>query len=103
MIASTPIDDGQFEDAQKGLQDARTPHAYIDTYDPKNDNDPLNWSDSSKDDEYDSEEIDETCDENRVEDEDWENAERGNYFQNYLPSQVPFPNKIYLSRFHKTI
>jgi len=79
MIASTPIDNGQFEDAPNGLQDARMPHAYIDTYDSKNDNDPLNWSGSSGD-EYDSEEIDEMFDdENRVEDEDWENAERGNY------------------------
>ena len=87
MIASTPIDEGQFEDPQEGLQDARTPHAYIDTYDSKNDNDPLNWSDSSEE-EYDSEEIDESFDENRVEDEDWENAERGNYCQNYR--QYPF-------------
>lgn len=77
MIASTPVDDRQFEDAPEGLQDARAPHAYIDTYDSKNDNDLLNWSGSSED-EYDSE-IDETCDDNRVEDEDWENVERGNY------------------------
>lgn len=76
IMASTPIDDGQFEDVPEGLQDARPPHAYIDTYDSKIDNDPS--SDSSND-EYDSEEIDETCDENRVEDEDWENAERGNF------------------------
>ena len=100
MIASTPIDEGQFEDPQEGLQDTRTPHAYIDTYDSKNDNDPLSWSDSSED-EYESEEIDDTFDENRVEDEDWENAEGGNYFQIY--PQCPFPNKIYLTRFHKTI
>lgn len=78
IIASTPIDDGQFEDAQEGLQDARTPNAYIDTYISKNDNDRLDWSDSSKD-ENDSEEIDETYNDHRVEDEDWENAERGDY------------------------
>ena len=81
MATTTPID-GQFEDAPEGLQGLRTSHAYIDTYDPKIDNDPLDWSDSSTE-EYKSEEIDETYDDNRVEDEDWENAERGNYCQNY--------------------
>jgi RIO kinase 1 len=90
-IASTPIDDGQFEDAPVSLHGIRTPHAYIDTYDPKSDNDDLNWSDSSKD----EEEIDETYDDNRVEDEDWENAERGRfYFQKLFPSL--FPDRIYL-------
>ena len=97
-MASTSINDGQFKDAPEGLQDARTPHAYIDTYDPKNDNDPLDWSDSSKD-EYNSEEIDETCDENRVEDEDWENAERGNHCQNFR--QVPFLTKFIYQDFTK--
>lgn len=80
-IASAPIDDGQFEDAPISLHGIRAPHAYIDTYDPKNDNDDLDWSDSSKD----EEEIDETYDDNRVEDEDWENVERGNLFpKNYF-------------------
>ena len=95
---STPINDGKFEDPQEGFQDARTSHAYIDTYDSKNDIDPLNWSDSSED-KYDSEEIDETFDEDRVEDEDWENAERGNYCPKLLFKSL-FLNKIYLTRFH---
>jgi hypothetical protein len=88
IIASNLNNDGQFEDAPEDLQDMRTPHAYIDTFDPNNDNnDHLDWSDSSKD-ENDSDEI---YDDNRVEDEDWENAERGNHFQKY-PSL--FPDKI---------
>ena len=97
IIEPTSIDDGQFDDAPENLQDARTPHAYIDTYDSKNDNDDLDWSDSSKD-EYESEEIDETYDDNRVEDEDWENAERGKllstfFFLFYYYYQVACPNK----------
>ena len=80
ITVPTPIDEGQFDDAPEGFQDARTPHAYIDTYDPEKDNDRLDWSDSSKDD-YNSEEIDETYDDNKVEDEDWENAERGRHCQ----------------------
>ncbi|KAF8798965.1 RIO1-domain-containing protein [Phlegmacium glaucopus] len=74
IIVPTPID-GQFDDAPEVLQDARIHHAYIDTYDPENDKDRLEWSDSTED-EAESEEIDETYDDNRVEDEDWENAER---------------------------
>jgi len=79
IISPTPIGDGQFDDVQEGFQDARTPHMYIDTY--ENDKDRLEqWSDSSNG-EYDSEEIDEAYDDHRVEDEDWENAERGSYSQ----------------------
>lgn len=77
IMVPTLIGDGQFDDAPEGLQDAHASYAYIHT-DPKiNSNDCFHLSDSSEEEEYDSEEIDETYDDNRVEDEDWENVERG--------------------------
>ena len=67
---------GQFDDAEdvQQIQSVdRGQHAYIDTHDFEEvglDLDDLDLEDDEEDEEY---------DDNRVEDEDWENAERGVY------------------------
>jgi len=83
-MAST-LEPGQFDDAPEDIvptpQDTRPDHAYIDTVDP-NDLD-IGEEDEDFDEEDDSDFYDEAY-ETRVEDEDWENAERGmdfSYFQ----------------------
>ncbi|KAJ3502889.1 hypothetical protein NLJ89_g8686 [Agrocybe chaxingu] len=72
---AAPIVPGQFDDADelniRGV--SREGHAYIDTYDPTNDPNVLHWSEEEDDEE---DEIDGDYDDSRVEDEDWENAER---------------------------
>jgi len=71
----SPIAPGQFDDAEEDFQHrTREINAYIDTYEPANDEIGLDSPQSSEEDEDD---IDEEYDDNRVEDEDWENAERG--------------------------
>ncbi|TFK64642.1 RIO1-domain-containing protein [Pluteus cervinus] len=75
---TTIEEDGQFDDAPEptqppmagDVQDARGDIPYIDTH-----HDEELWSDDNDDDDYTSE-IDEEYDNNRVEDEDWEVAER---------------------------
>ncbi|KAK2465319.1 hypothetical protein APHAL10511_002673 [Amanita phalloides] len=62
---------GQFDDAL----DARSGRAYIDTQTPELEQDRLEYSDTENEDEDDSE-LDGFYDSNRVEDEDWEIAER---------------------------
>ena len=70
-IAATMVH-GQFDDAVQGNPNVRQGNAYIDTYDPGQET--LTWSDTPEDDSGDDDELyDETC----VDDEDWENAERG--------------------------
>lgn len=49
----------------------------LDKYDPTEDQEILAWSDDEVD--SDEDEVDETYNENRVEDEDWEIAERGSH------------------------
>ncbi|KAF9046586.1 RIO1 family-domain-containing protein [Panaeolus papilionaceus] len=72
-----PIAAGQFDDASDDTPvtgNVRSGNTFIDTYDPVNDEDDLEWPDTpDEDEEY--EEYDE-YDLDRVEDEDWENAER---------------------------
>jgi len=71
-----PIDPGQFDDAEENVQQVpRESDAYIDIYEPTNDEVGLDWIESSQDE--DEDDIDEEYDDSRVEDEDWENAERG--------------------------
>ncbi|TFK40806.1 RIO1 family-domain-containing protein [Crucibulum laeve] len=76
---ATPIGAGQFDDATGAAPiqqvETREGQAYIDTYDPNNDQDDLEWPDTPDEDE-DYDEIDDNYDDNRVEDEDWEVAER---------------------------
>jgi hypothetical protein len=71
-----PITPGQFDDAEENVQQVpRESNAYIDIYEPANDEVGLDWLESSEDE--DEDDIDEGYDDSRVEDEDWENAERG--------------------------
>ncbi|KAF5360906.1 hypothetical protein D9756_004898 [Leucocoprinus leucothites] len=69
-----PVEPGQFDDVpemfQAGLPSNREGGAYIDTYNSDDDED-------YDDQEEDEDESDEEYDDNRVEDEDWEVAERG--------------------------
>lgn len=67
-LINAPIDEGQFDDAPRPSQ------LYIDTYDPAEDANAFDWPDSPLED--DDDDLDDTYDENRVEDEDWEIAER---------------------------
>ncbi|EDR13789.1 uncharacterized protein LACBIDRAFT_322966, partial [Laccaria bicolor S238N-H82] len=67
-LINAPIDEGQFDDAPRPSQ------FYIDTYDPAEDANALDWPNSPLED--DDDDLDDTYDENRVEDEDWEIAER---------------------------
>jgi hypothetical protein len=67
-----PIAPGQFDDAEENV--LREGNAYVDTYEPPNDEVGLDWLESEGEDEDD---IDEEYEDSRVEDEDWENAERG--------------------------
>ncbi|KAG6831920.1 hypothetical protein H0H92_006521 [Tricholoma furcatifolium] len=72
-MAST-IEPGQFDDAEDentNTQDLRAQHSFIDT--TNYDTDELQLPEDS---DYDEDEIDEEYDDNRVEDEDWEIAER---------------------------
>lgn len=71
-----PVEPGQFDDAPELQQNEQTLNreggAYIDTYDFEDD------EDLDEDDDEDFEEdLDDTYNDNRVEDEDWEIAERG--------------------------
>ncbi|KDR82805.1 hypothetical protein GALMADRAFT_238357 [Galerina marginata CBS 339.88] len=79
MTSTTePIVVGQFDDADDaGLAHEinREGHPYIDTYDPTKDGEDLDWSEQ-EDEDVDEDDLDEPYDDNRVEDEDWENAER---------------------------
>jgi RIO kinase 1 len=63
---------GQFDDAEDPTPDSRSGLPYIDT--SAYDSDEFHLPDES-----DEDEIDEAYDENRVEDEDWEVAERGSH------------------------
>lgn len=75
ILASTKmvdIEPGQFDDAPES--DARASHTYIDTHPPELDESLLEYSEQEDDDD---DEIDDTYDDNRVEDEDWEIADRG--------------------------
>ena len=78
-LINAPIDEGQFDDAPRPSQ------LYIDTYDPAEDVNALDWPESPLED--DDDDLDDTYDENRVEDEDWEIAERG---MPYRPSAILF-------------
>jgi len=78
-LINVPIDEGQFDDAPRPSQ------LYIDTCDPEEDVNALDWPDSPFEDEDDD--LDDAYDENRVEDEDWEIAERG---MPYRPSAILF-------------
>lgn len=72
---TTFVVSGQFDDAVEGpqpIEDSRQDCGYIDTVDPKD----LEWSEEESDENEDYE-LDDDYDDNRVEDEDWENAERG--------------------------
>ena len=62
---------GQFDDAEDPTPDSRSGLPYIDTSTYDSDDFPLPDASDEED------EIDEAYDENRVEDEDWEVAERG--------------------------
>ncbi|PPQ91448.1 hypothetical protein CVT25_014147 [Psilocybe cyanescens] len=71
---SPPIVAGQFDDADDGTAAInREGQPYIDTYNPATESQILDWPDTE--DEEDEDEEDKFYD-NRVEDEDWENAER---------------------------
>jgi len=71
MIRSTMPEVGQFDDAEDPTQDSRSGLPYIDTSTYDSDEFPSTGESDEED------EIDEAYDENRVEDEDWEAAERG--------------------------
>ena len=66
------IEPGQFDDALE--TDARANHTYIDTHPPDLDESLLEYTEQEDDDD---DEIDDAYDDNRVEDEDWEIADRG--------------------------
>lgn len=86
-----PIDPGQFDDAEDDVQPApRESNAYIDICEPANDEVGSDWIESSQDE--DEDDIDEEYDDSRVEDEDWENAERGSLL--YVCSRC-FPPKVH--------
>lgn len=74
LLAS--VEPGQFDDAPAQRQHEQSIHreagAYIDTYDFDEDEESQNEEDEDYDDE-----IDDGYDDNRIEDEDWEIAERG--------------------------
>ncbi|KIM43220.1 hypothetical protein M413DRAFT_398647 [Hebeloma cylindrosporum] len=71
-----PIAPGQFDDAEENAQQvSRQSNAYIDAYEPANDAVGSDWLELSEDEDEDDD-IDEEYNDNRVEDEDWENAER---------------------------
>jgi len=77
MTTPTTIAAGQFDDALQETSEnqvSRSGNTYIDTYDPTNEKDDLDWPDTPDEDEDD---LEEEYDDIRVEDEDWENAERG--------------------------
>ena len=95
MSPAEPLEDGQFDDAPEDVQtslsatpalqpmtasaDPRGGHSYIDDDAPVDPNINLDWS---EDEELSEDETDEDEFENsfaRVEDEDWEIAERGKY------------------------
>ncbi|KAF8349424.1 RIO1-domain-containing protein [Amanita rubescens] len=65
------IEPGQFDDAPE--PEARTHHTYIDTHPPEFDENLLEYSEPEDDDE---DEIDDAYDNDRVEDEDWEIADK---------------------------
>lgn len=67
------IEPGQFDDAPE----ARANHTYIDTHPPELDESFLEYSEPEDDDE---DEIDDAYDDDRVEDEDWEIADKGMTF-----------------------
>ncbi|KAF9533144.1 RIO1 family-domain-containing protein [Crepidotus variabilis] len=67
--AAEPIVLGQFDDPEAA---PRAGNAFIDTYDPAQDQ----FSDNRSDEELDEDDIDEEYDDSRVDDEDWEVAER---------------------------
>lgn len=76
----TPIVAGQFDDPEGNQQIQnidRGDHAYIDTHDFEEGGLDLEEEDEDEDEDY----SDDEYDDNRVEDEDWENAERGVYRQ----------------------
>jgi RIO kinase 1 len=66
----------QFDNAQED-PNGRHGTAFIDKFDLADDHEALAWSDDDQG-ATDVDEVDETYDVNRVEDEDWEIAERGN-------------------------
>lgn len=69
------MSDGQFDDAPEVI-DPRAGFSYIDSSEE---------SDDLLEEEEEGEEIEETYEDDRVEDEDWENAERGLFiFKSYL-------------------
>ncbi len=76
---SGSVEPGQFDDAPEGTLDAqilqREGNAYIDTYDLSGDEDS---EDGEADDDF-EDYLDDAYDENLVEDEDWEVAEKGAY------------------------
>lgn len=78
---AAPVEPGQFDDAPETHNSGETVvnrdgSAYIDTYHLDEDGE---FDDEDEDDDF-EDEIDDTYDENRVEDEDWEIAERGMRF-----------------------
>ncbi|CAA7261589.1 unnamed protein product [Cyclocybe aegerita] len=72
---ASPIVPSQFDDADETntREVSREGRAYIDTYDPEDDPNILEWS---EDEDEDEDENNDEYDDSRVEDEDWENAER---------------------------
>jgi RIO kinase 1 len=74
---SAPILDGQFSDAEEGTaqNNSRAGHNYIDTSESEDLYTPP--VSESEDEEFDSDQL---YEDTRVEDEDWEIAERGNLF-----------------------
>ena len=72
FLLMVDIEPGQFDDAPE--TDARANHTYIDTHPADLDESLLEYSEQEDDDD---DEIDEAYDDNRVEDEDWEIADRG--------------------------
>lgn len=76
---AVPVDTGQFDDAPEQpqvTQLTREGNTYIDTYVPANDETTLHWTSEDEDEDYEDGSEDDYSD-NRVDDEDWENAERG--------------------------
>lgn len=101
---TSSIEPGQFDDAPEGQQDEQTLHregsAYIDTFDLSGDED----SEGEPDGDSDDDDMDGTYDdENRVEDEDWEIAERGTYAYLLSTTKTTVESSTEKPRFHQAV
>lgn len=106
-IAEPTIEDGQFDDApeevsgllssQQNFQpNLRDGHSYVDEA-------ILEWSDESPDDAEDTEDEDGSDEFNRVEDEDWEIAEKGTSCSNFPLPATEGVRPIFYDRFYEAV